>query len=102
MQPQTLDARVERLERRVTILEELPPRVDALTLQVSQLREEMRAEFSAIRREMQTEFSSVRDEMRAMGREIMDHARMLYENHQDKLKVVDEGRPPRRRTRSKK
>jgi hypothetical protein len=34
-------------------LEELPARVDALTLQVSQLRDEMRSGFSAVRGEIQ-------------------------------------------------
>ena len=52
MQPQTLDNRVERLETRVTALEQLPARMDALVVQVSQLREEMHAEFSAMRGEM--------------------------------------------------
>ena len=50
MSPQTLVRRVEKLEERVTILEELPARIDDLTLQISQLREEMRGEFSAVRR----------------------------------------------------
>jgi outer membrane murein-binding lipoprotein Lpp len=53
MAPQTLAARVDSLEQRVTRLEELPARVDALTLQVSQLRDEMRSEFSAVCGEIQ-------------------------------------------------
>ena len=64
MSPQTLESRVEGLEKRVTILEELPARIVDLTSQVSQLRTEMRDEFSAVRHEMRTEFSAVRHEMR--------------------------------------
>ena len=41
--------RVERLERRVKILEQLPDRVSALEVQIVQLRDEMRSEFSATR-----------------------------------------------------
>ena len=44
--------RVDNLERRVTTLEKLPARIDALTVEVSGLRTEMRAEFVAIRAEM--------------------------------------------------
>ena len=79
MAPQTIAIRVERLEARVTTLEELPARIEALTLQVSQLREEVRAEFSAtrteiragdeetrrvLRDEMHTEFGTLREEIR--------------------------------------
>jgi hypothetical protein len=49
MASQTVVARVEKLEERVTVLEQLPARVDALTWEISQLRGEMRAEFAAIR-----------------------------------------------------
>lgn len=69
MTPQTLAARVERLEERVTLLEQLPARVDALTLEISQLREEMRAEFSAVRIEIRAGDEetrrSLREEIRA-------------------------------------
>ncbi len=50
MDPQTLTNRVEILERKVEELAKLPDRMSALELQVSQLRTEMRVEFSAVRR----------------------------------------------------
>jgi hypothetical protein len=69
MPPQTLERRVERLERRVTILEQLPARVDGLAVQISQLREEMRAEFSAVRNEIvvgdERVITTLREEIRA-------------------------------------
>src|SRR5947208_14258134 len=68
MEPQTLESRVESLEQRVTLLEQLPARVDALTLQVSQLRDEMHAEFSAVRGDIragdEAVIRSLREEIR--------------------------------------
>jgi uncharacterized coiled-coil protein SlyX len=109
MQPQPLERRVERLEARVTILEELPARVDALTLQVSQLREEMRAEFSAVRDEIsglrgevQAGLSELRDslheKLRAVVDEIMGQTRSLYEDVISRIALIEEGqRHPRSR-----
>lgn len=72
MQPQTLDRRVERLETRVTALEQLPARMDALVVQVSQLRDEMRAEFSAIRGGLHDEMRAGDEETRrTLGEEIL-------------------------------
>ena len=69
MEPQTLESRVESLEQRVTLLEQLPARVDALTLQVSQLRDEMHAEFSAVHGDIragdEAVIRSLREEIRA-------------------------------------
>ena len=50
MAQKSLEERVDMLERRVEILEQLPERVTALEVQIVQLRDEMRAEFSATRR----------------------------------------------------
>ena len=47
MPPESLRVRVERLEKRVEILEQLPERVSALGTQIVLLRDEMRSEFSA-------------------------------------------------------
>jgi hypothetical protein len=49
MRPQALERRVESLEQRVTVLEQLPARMDHLAVQISQLRDEMHAEFSEVR-----------------------------------------------------
>jgi hypothetical protein len=48
MSPQALEKRVDRLEERVTTLEQLPGRLDALTFELSQFRIEVRDEFSAL------------------------------------------------------
>ena len=52
MPPQPLSTRVERLEQRMTALEELPAQVGALESQIVQLRGEMHGEFAALRMEM--------------------------------------------------
>ena len=53
MPRQSVENRFERLERRVTEIEQLPARMDRLELQIVQLRAEMRDEFSAIRQAIQ-------------------------------------------------
>ena len=74
MPPQTLESRIGSLEHRVTTLEELPGRIDDLTLQVSQLRSEMRAEFSAVRADMATG-----SEMRALHEDVISRIALLQE-----------------------
>ena len=69
MPRQTVETRIERLEQRVTAIEQLPARMDRLELQIVQLRSEVRGEFSAIRDEAQTGTAeavrSLRAEIRA-------------------------------------
>jgi predicted phage gp36 major capsid-like protein len=69
MTSQTVARQLENLDRRVTLLEQLPSRIEALEWQVSQLRDEMRAEFSAVRGEMKDGNESLgrtlREEMKA-------------------------------------
>jgi len=117
MQPQTLDSRVERLETRVTALEQLPARMDALVGQVTQLRDEMRVEFSAMRGEMragdEAVIGTLREEIRAGDEEtrrslreeirtgddrILTQARVLHEEVLSRLAMIPEARP-RRTTR---
>jgi len=107
MQPQPLERRVERLEARVTVLEQLPARVDELASQISLLRTEMRAEFSAVRDEIQVGDEetrrTLRDEIRAgdeetrrrvdaRADEIMGQAKTLYEDMKSTIKLLGEGR----------
>lgn len=104
MPPQTLAARVERLERRVTILEELPARVDLLASQFSQLRDEMRADFSAVRDEIRAGDEETRrvlvEEIRSGDQRIMDQARVLYEDVKATLALLKEGQSSPEQSRS--
>lgn len=108
MPPQPLVGRVERLEERVTILEQLPGRVEALELQIVQLRNEIRAEFSATREQLREEIRDgdeetrrvLREEIRAGDDRILNQARMLHEELVSGLKLIEEGRSSRRKRSS--
>ena len=100
MPPQTLQSRVESLEHRLMKLEELPGRIDDLTLEVSQLRTEMSAEFSAVRAEMRAEFSALRAEIaeRSTGSEM----RALHEDVISRIALLQEAWAPPHKPRSRK
>jgi hypothetical protein len=116
MQPQTLERRVEWLEGRVTMLEELPARFDQLELLIAQLGEQLRAEIRAgdeeTRRTLREEIRagdeetrrSLREEIRTADEQIrrvlqneiatvMSHARLLHEDLVAKLRLIREGGP---------
>ena len=112
--------RVELLEQRVTVLEMLPAKVDALATQIVQLRDEMRAEFSAIRAEMRTgdlatqgslreeiragdeetrrvlreEIRGSEDLMRELNRETRAHMLALHEDLVERIKRIGEALVP--------
>jgi len=117
----TLSRRMDIVEPKMAALESLPGRMTGLESQFLQLREEMRAEFSGIRQELQAgdeetrrvlfeEISGLRQEMlagdeetrRVLREEIAGlgtHMRVLHEALVDQIKLVQEGRPDRRRSR---
>ena len=77
MSPESLRVRVERLERRVEILEQLPERVSALDSQIVLLRGEVRNEFSATR---------------ALISDVDRYMRMLHEDVIQRIATLGEGR----------
>ena len=81
---QDLEKRVEILEDRVDLLEQLPARVAGLASQVVQLRDEMRAEFSAVRTEL-------RQEIRAGDQETQRLMRVLHEEVLARIETLDRG-----------
>jgi predicted phage gp36 major capsid-like protein len=87
MHQRSVIERVEILERKVEVLEALPERVTAVELQLVQLRDEMRAEFSA-----------TRAEMRASDEETRRYMRMLHEDVIARISMLD--RPRRSRKES--
>ena len=99
MEPQTLEPRVENLERRVTLLEELPARVDALGLQISQLRDEMRAEFSATRQEVRERDEEIRRLFREQFDETRAQMRVLHEDALSRIALTQESKPRRQKRR---
>ena len=65
MDERSISERVGILERNVETLETLPARLTAVELQIAQLRDGMREEFSATRAELRAEMRGFRDELRA-------------------------------------
>jgi DNA anti-recombination protein RmuC len=101
MASQTLVSRLDKLEERVTLLEQLPARVDALALQISQLRDEMRAEFSAARsrdEETSQRVSALHQETNRRFDETNRRISVLHEDIIGRLALIQEGQPrPRQR-----
>jgi len=84
MSRESLEARIDRLERRVELLEQLPQRITALEVQIVQLREEMRSEFSAIRVEIQRDLRAGDEETRGL-------MRVLHEDVIARIATLKEG-----------
>jgi predicted nucleic acid-binding Zn-ribbon protein len=119
MQPHSTDRRLERLEKRVTVLEDLPRRIDNLASEVSDLRDEvselrddvselrgevsdlrgevsdLRGEVSGLRDEMHTGFAALDEKIRAGDDETRRHTRILHEDVIQRLALLYEGRDPR-------
>lgn len=102
-----LTRRVEMLEQKVQSLETLPARVEAVELQIVQLRDEMRGEFSAVRQEMNAMGSALgmeiravdealRAEIRAGDEETRRYMRVLHEEVISRIEVLG-GKRRRRR-----
>jgi len=102
MQQRSVIERIEILEKKVEALETLPERVGAVELQLVQLRDEMRAEFSATRAEMRAGDEetrrTLRDEIRGGDEETRRYMRVLYEDLIARISMLQE-RLPRSRTR---
>lgn len=85
----SLDERVDMLERRVEILEQLPGRVTALETQIVQLRDEMRAEFSAARAEARAGDERVtqtlREEIRAGDERVIQTLRQQIQDSNEQV-----------------
>ena len=92
MTEKSLEERVDMLERRVELLEQLPDRVTALELQIVQLRDEMRAEFSATRAEARAGDEEtrrvLRDEIRAGDQETRRFMRILHEDLVGRIEIL--------------
>jgi hypothetical protein len=95
----TLSKRMDIVEQKLAGLESLPQRMTALESQFLQLREEMRAEFSAIREETQAGDEETRRVLREEIAALGTHMRVLHEEVISRISTIQEGRPPRPRSR---
>ena len=91
MPSQTIESRVEKLEEHVTNLQELPGRIEALSVQISQLREDVSEQISTTER-------TLREDIVAGDERILAQVRVLHEDVVSRLALIQEGQPrPRRR-----
>jgi hypothetical protein len=114
MQERSIVERVEILESKVEALETLPDRMTRVELQLVQLRDEMRAEFSAIRGGADADVTlstlwqevragdeetrrGLREEIRAGDEETRRYMRMLHEDVIARLAIIQEGQRPRKK-----
>jgi hypothetical protein len=92
MAQKSLEERMDMLERRVEILEQLPDRVTALETQIVLLRDEMRAEFSATRTEARARDEetrrTLRQEIREGDEETRRFMRVLYEDLVARIEIL--------------
>ena len=99
----TLTDRVTILERKVEDLASLPARMAAVELQIVQLRDEMRSEFSAVREEIatvridlraeiQSTAKSLRAEIREGDEETRRYMRVLHEDVMARIAALGEAR----------
>ena len=110
MSAESLAIRMDGLERRVEILEQLPERVTALEVQIVELRDEMRSEFSAtramiragdegvistLREEIRTgderTTMTLREEIRSGDEETRRYMRVLHEDLVGRIAALREG-----------
>ena len=106
MSPQTIEGRVEKLKERVTNLQELPGRIDALSVQISQLRDDVGAQISQLREDVGavgarlfTTERTLREEIVAGDERILAQVRVLHEDVVSRLALIQEGQPRSRRRR---
>ena len=97
MQQRSVIERIEILEKKVEILERLPERVTAVELQLVQLRDEMRAEFSATRAEMLAGDEETRRLLREGDEETRRYMRILHEDVIARLSMLEPSRGSRRK-----
>ena len=90
MPRQSVENRLERLERRVTEIEQLPARIDRLESQIVQLRTEMRDEFSAVRGEIRAGDVMIVTSLTEQIEESRSHTRVLFEELVSRIAKLQE------------
>jgi len=92
MARESLEKRMDRLERRVEILERLPERVTAVETQIVLLRDEMRSEFSAVRADAVETRRVLTERMESLFDANQRHMRLLHEDLVERIARMGEGR----------
>ena len=92
MARESLEKRMDGLERRVEILERLPDRVTAVESQIVLLRDEMRSEFSAVRADAVETRRVLTERMESLFDANQRHMRLLHEDLVERIARMGEGR----------
>jgi hypothetical protein len=104
--------RIEILEKNVEPLQALPDRVAGVELQILQLRQEIRVEFSATREDLRAEIRAgdgenrreLRDSVQQMltvihetNQDTRRYIQVIYEDLVSRLATISEGQRPRKK-----
>ena len=96
MPSKSLEERMDNLERRVEVLEQLPDRVTALETQIVLLRDEMRSDFSATRSEARAGDEETRRVLTKQMHDLFEtserHMRVLHEDLVQRISTIAESR----------
>jgi hypothetical protein len=95
-----VENRLERLDDRVTEIEQLPARMDRLESQMVQLRTEMRDEFSAVRGEIRTGDVMIVTTLTEQTEESRRQTRVLFEEAVSRIASL-QGQPGSPRSKKK-
>ena len=90
MTRESVDSKVKTLETRVTMLEELPARMDRLESQIVQLRAENSAEHSAMREEIRAQGAELRGEMKGLRTELREEMQALGGDLRNTMEALHE------------
>ena len=88
MTRESVDSKVKTLETRVTMLEELPARMDRLESQIVQLRAENSAEHSAMREEIRAQGAELRGEMKGLRTELRGEMKALRTELREEMQAL--------------
>jgi hypothetical protein len=122
MPPQTIESRVEKLEKQIVSLQGLPERIEGLSAQISQLREDLGAKISQQRADWDARLSQqqddwgarlaatetrlaatetrLREEIVAGDERILGQVRVLHEDVVSRLALIQESQPRTRKRRT--
>ena len=84
-----LTDRIEIVEQKVHILESLPPRMEAVALQIIQLRAEMSSEFSSMRDEMRGGEAQLWQEIRAADARLRQEIRAFHTGLREEMGTLE-------------
>jgi uncharacterized coiled-coil protein SlyX len=95
--------RLEMLEVKLSALEALPARIDALAVQIGEQREvleravsALRGEIVSCREDLRQEIAGVREELRQQIADTRTHMLILHEEVLERIKLLGEGMPSRK------